>query len=365
MTVIPPFRTELTTTQKDTFLTAAIQILNSGRLTLGPYTQQLEEAFADLTRTEHAVAVSSGTSAIEIILRALDLSGTDVLVPANTNYATAEAVIRAGAHPILYDAGLTATLDAINAAHTPRTRAVILVHIGGHITPDLDNITHHATTHDLLIIEDAAHAHGSSTDDRPAGSLGNAAAFSTFATKILSTGEGGLITSNDLHLAQRARQYRDQGKNPDGLNTVFGSAWRLPELSAALGLAQLTTPTPMQHGHNLLRTYAQRIRHPQVTVPFRSGHRYSGHKAIVQLPSPILRNHLHDHLTTNGITPARGVYEHPLHHQSALGFTGTYPLADHFAATHLCLPLWPGLTPDQQEHIINAVNTWNPPHNQA
>ncbi|MFJ9696372.1 DegT/DnrJ/EryC1/StrS family aminotransferase [Kitasatospora sp. NPDC101183] len=365
-TTIPPFRAEFTTAQKADFLTAAAQILDSGRLTLGPYTRRLEDTFAALTGTSHTIAVSSGTNALEITLRARGLTGADVLVPANTNYATAEATIRAGARPVLYDTALTATLEAIDTARTPRTRAVILVHIGGHITPDLDKITHYAATHNLTIVEDAAHAHGSATNGRPAGSLGTAAAFSCFATKILTTGEGGLITTDDPRLAQLTRQYRDQGKHPDnGLNTVFGSAWRLPELSAALGLAQIThAPTPMQRGHDLLVTYAQHIHHPQVTIPFEPGHRYSGHKAIAQLPTPALRNHLHQHLVTTGIAPARGVYDHPLHHQPALGLTGTYPLADHFAETHLCLPLWPGITPDQQRHIIDTVNTWQPPHHQ-
>ncbi|WP_195911122.1 DegT/DnrJ/EryC1/StrS family aminotransferase [Streptomyces kaniharaensis] len=360
--MIPPFRTEFTTAQKADFLTAAAGIVDSGRLTLGPYTRRLETAFTATAGTQYAIAVSSGTTAIEITLRALGLTGADILVPANTNYATAEAVLRAGARPVLYDAGLAATLDAIDAARTPATRAVILVHLGGHITPDLDKITDYCTTHNLLVVEDAAHAHGSSTGGRPAGSLGAAAAFSTFATKILTTGEGGLITTDDPHLADLARQYRDQGKNEDGHNTVFGSAWRLPELSAALGLVQLTTtPTPMQRAHDLLRTYAQRIRHPQVSVPFEPGHRYSGHKAIIQLPSRTLRDHLRRHLTAAGITPARGVYDNPLHHQPALGLTGAYPLADHFADTHLCLPLWLGLTPDQQHRVIDTVNAWNPP----
>ncbi|MET9403993.1 DegT/DnrJ/EryC1/StrS family aminotransferase [Kitasatospora sp. NPDC002965] len=360
--MIPPFRSEFTTAQKAAYLTAAAAVLDSGQLTLGPYTQQLEERFAVTTGTRYVTAVSSGTTALEIAFRALDLTGADVLVPANTNYATAEAAIRAGARPILYDCALTATADAIDAARTRATRAVVLVHIGGHITPELDSITRYCTTHNLLVVEDAAHAHGSATPDRPAGTLGAAAAFSTFATKALTTGEGGLITTNDHATAARARHYRDQGKNPDGLNTVFGSAWRMPELSAALGIVQLTTtPTPMQRGHNLLRAYAQRIHHPDIAVPFEPRHRYSGHKAIIQLPDHTQRENLRAHLQSAGITPARGVYDHPLHHQPALGLTGNYPLADHFAQTHLCLPLWPGLTPDQQHHIIDTVNTWNLP----
>ncbi|MFI8085915.1 DegT/DnrJ/EryC1/StrS family aminotransferase [Kitasatospora sp. NPDC086009] len=359
--MIPPFRIEFTTAQKAAFLTAAAAILDSGRLTLGPHTAQLEQLFAATTGTRHAVAVSSGTTALEIALRALGLNDGDVLVPANTNYATAEAVIRAGARPVLYDAALTATADAIDAARTHATRAVILVHIGGHITPDLDKITDHCDTHNLLVVEDAAHAHGSATADHSAGTIGAAAAFSTFATKAVTTGEGGLITTNDPTIADRARHYRDQGKDSTGRNTLFGSAWRMPELSAALGLVQLTTaPNPMERGHDLLRAYAQQISSPHVAVPFEPRHRYSGHKAIIQLANRAQREDLRAHLEAAGITPARGVYEHPLHHQPALALTGSYPLADRFAATHLCLPLWPGLAPDQQQHVINTVNAWTP-----
>lgn len=161
----------------------------------GANNEDLEQAFASLTGAEFAVAVSSGTAALEIAFRCLDLTGKMVLLPANTNYATAEAALRAGCHIILYDAGLYASCEAIKAAWVPGVAAVVVVHIGGYLSPGLPEIVDFCDISGVKLVEDASHAHGARLGGLAAGTFGEVAAFSMFATKVVTTGEGGILTT--------------------------------------------------------------------------------------------------------------------------------------------------------------------------
>jgi len=219
-------------------------ILTSGVLTLGPYTKAFEDAFASAHQASQAVATSSGTAALEIVLRGLKVAGRDVIVPANTFYATAAAVINAGARPVFADvdaATFALSQETVAAALTPDTAAVVLVHIGGLITPEVDAIRKLCLAHDADLVEDAAHAHGARYDGRFAGSFGTGAAFSFYPTKVVTSGEGGMIITASSELADDARIYRDQGKGSFGANhhVRHGYAWRMSELNAATGLVHL------------------------------------------------------------------------------------------------------------------------------
>ncbi|MEK7102471.1 MAG: DegT/DnrJ/EryC1/StrS family aminotransferase, partial [Patescibacteria group bacterium] len=221
------------------------QILESGRLTLGEYTKAFEEDFARLVGTEHAIAVNSGTSAVEMVLRGLRIgAGDSVIVPTNTFFATAAAVIHAGATPIFVDCDETLSLDVdgVRAALRPDTKAVIVVHIGGFITPRMHELVELCRERGVLLIEDAAHAQGSSFAGRPAGAFGHAATFSFYPTKVMTSGEGGMIVTNDTELAERCRTFRDQGKKDfsSNIHIELGYNWRLSEISALVGPPQLT-----------------------------------------------------------------------------------------------------------------------------
>jgi dTDP-4-amino-4,6-dideoxygalactose transaminase len=323
---------------------------------------ELEQRFAEFIGGLHAVAVASGTAALEIVLRALGLGGSTVLVPANTNYATAEAELRAGCRLVLYDSGLCPDLDAIEAAGAQDAAALIVVHVGGYLSPELPAIRLWCAERGVLLVEDASHAHGAALDGQHAGTFGVAAAFSMFATKVLTTGEGGLITTADRDLAEDCRRYRDQGKADDGLHHVaFGSAWRMSELHAALGVVQLDgLAAGLDRVNRLVHRYVEGIDHPGVWVPHDPAVRYSGHKFIVRTEDRSARASLRDHLYGKGIRTAKGVYEVPLHRQPVLrlGAGQSFPLADAFAATHLCLPMWKGLTDADADRVIEAVNGW-------
>src|SRR2546427_7107759 len=191
------------------------EVLASGQLTLGKYGAELEEKFARLCGVRHAVAVSSGTCSLEIILRSLGVEGKDVLVPANTFFATAAAVVHAGATPIFLDMdpeSFAVSPEEIERRLTARTAAAIVVHIGGIVSRRMPELVELAARKGFPLVEDAAHAHGSSLAGRAAGSFGCAGSFSFYPTKGMTSAEGGMIVTGDSRIAEEARSYRDQGK---------------------------------------------------------------------------------------------------------------------------------------------------------
>lgn len=233
-------------------------ILRSGRVNYwtGEECRGFEREFAEYTGVRHAVALANGTLALELALRILDIGpGDEVIVTPRTYIASASSIALAGATPVFADVdpdtqGITA--DTIRAVLTPRTRAVMPVHLAGWPCP-MGPIMELAREHDLKVIEDCAQAHGARCDGRRVGSFGHAAAFSFCQDKIISTGgEGGMLVTDDDELFERAWSFKDHGKSraaverddhPPGyrwLHTGFGSNWRMTEMQAAMGRIQLT-----------------------------------------------------------------------------------------------------------------------------
>jgi dTDP-4-amino-4,6-dideoxygalactose transaminase len=357
---VPPFRIEFEPGEVDAFLREARAVLESGRLTLGSRAERLEREFAAIASTRHCVVVNSGSTALEVIYRVTGVSGRTVLVPTNTNFATAAAALYAGGRVELYDAGLYPDLGDIRRRLREEVRALVVVHIGGYITPELDEIRALCQEAGVALIEDAAHAHGATIGGRAAGGLGTAAAFSFFPTKVMTTGEGGAITTDDGALAEAAREYRDQGKRPgDQLHAVMGNSWRMDELSAALGLVQVPAfHRALERRRAVIDRYQAELDGcPGITWPDTPGMRPSGYKCVVEAASAARGRQLQEQLRERGVSVARGVYEVPLHQQpvfQALA-AGAYPVAERFAATHVCLPLWTGMQEAQVDRVIEAV----------
>ncbi|MFZ4433334.1 MAG: DegT/DnrJ/EryC1/StrS family aminotransferase, partial [Microthrixaceae bacterium] len=191
------------------------ECLKSGQLTLGSIGKELEAEFAVAHASPHAIAVSSGTSALEIPLRVLEASRGEVLVQANSFFATAAATLSSGARIRFVDCDpATMALDpaAVEAAIGPDTVGVVTVHIGGFVPPSVRELQRICEEHGLWLVEDAAHAHGSSLDGQMAGTFGVAGSFSFYPTKVIAGGEGGMIVTADDRIAEEALIYRDQGK---------------------------------------------------------------------------------------------------------------------------------------------------------
>jgi len=222
---------------------AVAEVLRSGRYVQGPKVKEFEEKFAEYIGTRYAVATNSGTAALHTSLAAARIgTGDDVIVPALTFFSTATSVIHNNAIPIFADVDPeTYCLDAgdMEKRITEKTRAVIPVHFYGH-PAEMDSVMEIAQAHDLLVIEDAAQAHGAEYKGQKIGSLGNIGCFSFYATKNMTTGEGGMITTNDADIAEKARIIRNHGMTSRDDHTALGYNYRMNEISAAIGLVQLS-----------------------------------------------------------------------------------------------------------------------------
>ncbi len=350
-----------------TEIAAAItDILATGALTLGPYTRQFEEAFGAAHDAQHAVATSSGTSALEIALRAIGVAGRDVIIPANTFYATAAAVLRAGARPVFADidaATFSLSRQTVTAALTPDTAAVVLVHVGGLITPEVGELQQLCAGRGITLVEDAAHAHGSSCDGRFAGSFGAAAAFSFYPTKVVTSGEGGMILTGSQMIADEARVYRDQGKGSFGANhhVRHGYAWRMSEQNAVTGLVHLR-----RMGEFIVRRREVAARYDKALAeldglrPLAEPPRCRSniYKYIAVLPDGMDRTAFKQEMASHDVRLAGEVYDIPLHQQPVLAEFATgepLPVAEDMCARHVCLPVHSDMTDDEVDQVLAAA----------
>jgi len=209
----------------------------------GPYIRQFEEALASRMQASHGIAVASGTAALETALYAVGVgSGDEVIMPSYTIISCAIAALRLGAKPVVVDVDPETwciNVDQIESRITPRTKAIMPVHMWGH-PADMDPILALAARRGLKVVEDACQAHGAEYKGRRAGSLGDAAAFSFYANKIITTGEGGMVTCRDAGVAERARSYRNLCFKPERrfYHTELGYNFRMSNIQAAVGLAQ-------------------------------------------------------------------------------------------------------------------------------
>ena len=222
---------------------AVAEVLKSGYYVQGPNVKKLEEKFAEYIGTKHAIATNSGTAALHIALAAAGIgTGDEVIVPALTFFSTVTSVIHNNAIPIFADIDPEIyCLDPndMKKRITDKTKAVIPVHLYGH-PAEMDSIIETAEAHDLLVIEDAAQAHGAEYKGRKVGSIGHVGCWSFFATKNMTTGEGGMITTNDSNIAEKARIIRSHGMTSRDDHAVLGYNYRMNEISAAIGLVQFS-----------------------------------------------------------------------------------------------------------------------------
>jgi perosamine synthetase len=357
---------------RDEIAAATAEILASGNLTLGPYTRQFEAAYAaahsgGAAGPPRAIAVSSGTAALEIILRSTGVTGKDVIVPANTFFATAEAALRAGGRPVFADIDartFALSPQTVEAALTPQTVAVVLVHVGGLITPDTAELRRICAERGIVLIEDAAHAHGASYGGQPAGSFGLAAGFSFFPTKVVTCGEGGMILTPSDELEQQARIYRDQGKGSVSANhhVLHGYAWRMSEQAAVTGLVHLRRMAEfIEHRRAVAARYDAALAPLDGLEPLGepAGCRTNYYKYIAVLPSGADRDRFRQELAEDHAVRLAGeVYDLPLHRQPVFAeFAGPpLPVAEDLCARHICLPIHSDMSADEVDQVIGAVS---------
>lgn len=364
--MVPPARPVFPASDRAAIAALVDNALATGSLTLGPVTERFEQAFAARHGCAHAVAVASGTAALEIMLRSVGVEGRTVIVPANTFFATAAAVIHAGGEPVIVDTdanSLALSPATVADAIDDRTVAVLVVHIGGVVTPDMADLAKLCDERGILLLEDAAHAHGAGYGGQAAGSFGKAGAFSFYPTKVLTSGEGGMIVTDDDDIAAEARIYRDQGKAGflGGDHVRLGYAWRMSEVHAAIGEAQLAR---LDEFLVVRRAAAARYDAgladiPGITAqPIAPTTEPNFYKYIAMLDPGVDRAEFKRQMREDhGVGMSGEVYASPLHFQPIFKDLPHGPLtvSEDICARHVCLPVHSDMTADEADHVLDAV----------
>jgi len=334
-------------------------------LSMYVYGKEFESRFAAYTGTDHAVACNSGTSALELIFRALDIEGREVIVPSNTFLATAIAVLNAGGTPVFADCGDDMSLDPTDAASrvTEETAAITQVHVGGIVSEGVLQTKALCEERGIHLVEDAAQAHGSVLNGRRAGTLGTAAGFSFFSTKVMTTGEGGMVTTNDPDLVLQMKSSREFGKIRKGVyanyHETFGYNWRMPEVAALMGLRQLESLDAfIERRREIVRRYDELLAEVEdVTIVHRKGHdSYNGFKYMIVLPHHD-RVKVHREMDTMGISPSGYIYEIPLHKLPVFPESNDLclPKTEFICRQHLCLPVFVGMSDEQVDYVAESL----------
>lgn len=329
------------------------EVLASGQLTMGAKVEELERALAGAVGTAHAAAVSSGTAALHLAVLALEIGpGDEVVVPAYTFPATANAVELCGARAVLVDVDPdTFLLDpaAVAAALTPRTRAVMAVHLFGR--PVAWEELQTAVPQEVALIEDAAGALGASYRGTPCGALGVLACFSFHPRKIVTTGEGGAVTTDEAGLDGAVRRFRHHGWAGVGDMPTPGFNYRLPDVLCALGIPQLERLEELLGARErVARGYTERLEHFVLTPSAAEGDRHGWQAYVIQLDR---RDEALAALCAEGIEAQIGTWA--LHRLEAYRSQGPFPGADRAFERALALPFHTQLTDSELDRVTEVL----------
>jgi dTDP-3-amino-3,4,6-trideoxy-alpha-D-glucose transaminase len=338
------------------------QVAQAGAFTLGAEVENFERSFADFCGTEHAVGVSSGTAALALALRGLDIGpGDEVIVPTNSFIATAEAVSAVGAVPCLVDVDpetAVITAEIVQAALTPRTRCVIPVHLYGR-TVDMDPILALCRDRDIAVVEDACQAHGALYRGRPAGSLGDAGCFSFYPTKNLGGwGDGGALVTNSQGLAERVGLLRSHGEGPRHHHRMTAGTDRLDALQAAILSVKLERLAEWNERRRqagiALRTALADTELVLPSEPAEDGDHVFHLFVVGTSERDALREHLQAHEVACAIHYPTPIHLQPAYAQLGLG-PGSLPVAERLADESCSLPIFPAIETRQIERIASVV----------
>lgn len=340
--------------------TAVLEVLDSGILAQGPRVAALEEAFAHVHGTKHAVAVSSGTTALHLALLAHGVGpGDEVITSPFTFIASVNSILFCGATPVFADideATFNIDPECIERVITPRTKVIMPVHLYGQ-PADMDEIAGLARRHGAAIVEDAAQAVGATYGGKPVGSFGTAA-FSLYATKNVITGEGGMVTTDDDEIADRVRLLRNHGMRKRYQYEMLGYNFRLNDVLASIGLAQMgrieEATARRRANAAFLNDHIESVTVPRV----KEGREHVWHQYTVRLPDGADREAAIAKLEAEGI--GTGVFYplggHRFPHIKKVVGEPSLPVTDRAAASVISLPVHPLLEHADLERIVTAVN---------
>ena len=362
---IPIFRLKFNFKSKIKFLKGSWDILSSDRpLGESKYTKEFEDRFANMSDSKYALACSNGTTAIELALKAIDVKGKKVLIPSNTFFATSVAVTNAGGIIELLDMepnSFSIDIKDLEKKITPEVGAVIIVHIGGIISHDISKILNVCRENKVPLVEDAAHAHFSLKGTHRAGSIGDIGTFSFFPTKVMTTGEGGMITTNNKDYYEKMKSLKNFGRalndggiivNPEGNN------FKINEFTSLLGCVELDRVSQRisERGY-LLDRYKKNLEKTKYKVLSQKGRGVcANYKAIVI--TPMDGEWLKKYCKERNITLTGEVYIIPVHQQPLYKEQFSYvdlPNTDYYSKHHVCPPLYPELKIQEVDYICDVL----------
>jgi dTDP-4-amino-4,6-dideoxygalactose transaminase len=353
------------------------QVLDSGWLSMGAVTQEFEREFATFTGSKHAFAVTNATAALHMACQGLGIGpGDEVIVPSLTFVASANSIRYTGATPVFADIvsenDLTISATAIERTISPRTKAIMVMHYAGYAC-DMPQIIDMAKKYKLVVIEDAAHAVGSYLQDRHLGTWGTAGCFSFFPNKNMTTGEGGMLVTDDDRLADQVRILRSHGMTSLTWDRHQGHAWsydvvalgynyRIDEIRSALGRVQLAK---LEYNNarrsQLVASYTKLLKEniPEVVVPFENHRGISAYHIMpILLPKGCDRIHIMEQMKTKGIQTS--IHYPPIHTFSAFKNATGYnhlPITEVVVERELTLPLYPTMSTNQVALVVEGLSS--------
>ena len=342
---------------------AVLEVLESGMLAMGPRVKAFEEAFAEMCAVKHAVATSSGTTALHVALLAHGIGpGDEVITTPFTFIASANSILFTGARPVFIDIEpdtFNLNPELIEAAITSRTKAIMPVHLFG-LSCDMDPIMEIAQQHNLIVIEDACQSHGARYKGKRVGSFGTGV-FSLYPTKNITSGEGGMITTSDDEIAEKCRVLRNHGMRRRYYHDELGFNFRMTDIHAAIGLEQLkkldhfTKARQRNAGY-----YRENLKYVKLPSEL-EGCEHVFNQFTVRVEDE-RRDKLVDHLREHGIGSAI-YYPVPVHKQTQycdyLGYSDEYPEAEKASQEVISLPVHPGLQEDDLGKIVSVLNDYH------
>jgi dTDP-4-amino-4,6-dideoxygalactose transaminase len=357
---------------REPILSTIEQVLMRGNLILREELREFETNFASLIGVRYGIGVGSGTDAVHLALRAIGFAkGDEVITVSHTCIATVAAIVHAGATPVLIEVGEDYNMDpdSLEEAITPRTRAIIPVHLNGR-SCDMDRILAIAQVRNLIVLEDAAQGLGARFNDRPVGSFGVAGCFSVYPFKMLGAlGDGGIVVTDDSRIAEKVRQLRDLGENREtGELLCFGFSSRLDNMQAALVNRKLEFLSGwIKRRREIAKMYqAGLAKLPGLRLPHFDDDRcfdvFLNYCIRTQK-----RNELVAHLKENGVEPLTPLsIATPIHRHPALGLGHiSLPRTEQIAREFLYLPTTPEMDDSQVNHVIDAIQCFSEKHYSA
>jgi len=345
---------------------AVLEVMDSSIIAQGPRVKAFEEGFAQMCGVKHAIATSSGTTALHLALLAHGIGkGDEVITSAFTFIASSNSVLFNGARPVFVDIDpRTFNLDPskIEAAITKKTKAILPVHLYG-LSCDMEPIMKIAEEHGLAVIEDACQSHGTEYKNGKVGSFGTGT-FSLYPTKNMTSAEGGMITTNDAVIDEKCRVLRQHGMRKRYYHDELGYNFRMTDIHAAIGLAQLKKLEKFNAQRQANAKFLSQNLKGVVTPHIPEGQTHVFHQYTVRVPGgkrDSLRTDLQEHEVASEV-----YYPVPIHKQSFyvsdLGFKDSLPETEHAAQEVLSLPVHPSLSPSDLETIVSAVNDFMEKH---